>query len=471
MADDLDQLIRAAMKTLDEQVPSGYFEALPNQTLARLEGSSMQHGSSGTTENRDNVAAPPVMAPAEGEPVATQAKPIMDQQRDEDSGLHDIRNLAQSTKQRLSSRRSITSPPVADDVLASTSGSFKNIALPQPAKMVSLPSIDELPSKAEVLAAEKAAKEASKDAAKKAAKDAKAEKKADPVKAEAKAEAVAAVAPVEAKPVAAAAQRQAFSLPSQQKSSKGPIFALVGLGVAAAAGGVLYLQMTKSEQKADSAQVAASEASRPAAVAAPAAGSATTVTAQPIEVPPPAPPAAEPAKADEGVAAIAEPPKPADHADKKAKPTKGETKVVVEYKSPDAPANKAEPKKAAPKDQKPSGDEGEPSFDALLKEAGVSDQKKETKPKLDKKSLTGDDFKKGMGAVEAKAKSCYTGTQGTALVKLTVAPSGEISKMSVAGDFAGKPEASCIQGALKAATFPPWDGGPQSFTYAVLLSD
>ena len=73
MADDLDQLIRAAMKTLDDEVPSGYFEALPKQTLARLEGSSMQHGSSGTTENRDNVAAPPMMAAADGEPAPVAA--------------------------------------------------------------------------------------------------------------------------------------------------------------------------------------------------------------------------------------------------------------------------------------------------------------------------------------------------------------------------------------------------------------
>ena len=58
MPDDMDDQLRAAMKTLDEQVPSGYFEDLPNRTLARLEG-SMQHGSSGTTESRDNVAAPP----------------------------------------------------------------------------------------------------------------------------------------------------------------------------------------------------------------------------------------------------------------------------------------------------------------------------------------------------------------------------------------------------------------------------
>jgi len=106
----------------------------------------------------------------------------------------------------------------------------------------------------------------------------------------------------------------------------------------------------------------------------------------------------------------------------------------------------------------------------LLKEASVQD-KKNTKPKLDKKSLTGDDFKQGMSGVEDKAKACYKGTQGTALVKLTVGPTGKITKIAVAGDFAGKPEATCIAAALRGATFPPWDGGPQSFTYAVLLSD
>ena len=111
MPDDLDQLIRAAMKTLDEQVPSGYFEALPNQTLARLEGSSMQHGSSGTTTDARDTVVPPPLTTEAAEP-APAVKPIMDQDREEDSGLHDIRNLAQSTKQRLSNRR-ITSPAPA----------------------------------------------------------------------------------------------------------------------------------------------------------------------------------------------------------------------------------------------------------------------------------------------------------------------------------------------------------------------
>src|SRR4029079_9837035 len=76
MSDDLDDLLRAAMKTLDEQVPSGYFEVLPDQTLTRLEG-SMQFGQQPGTDKPTGQAQPPV-------------------EREEDSGLHDIRNLAAS---------------------------------------------------------------------------------------------------------------------------------------------------------------------------------------------------------------------------------------------------------------------------------------------------------------------------------------------------------------------------------------
>jgi len=196
----LDGLLRAAMKTLDDDVPSGYFDALPNRTLSRLEGSMQTtSGSSGT----DLSSATP--------PVDTIPVP-----RDEDSGLHDIRSLASSTKARLSVKRETANPPIADDIVA-TSGAFKNIALPQPAKMVSLPSLDELPSKAEVAAAEKAAKKSAKEA-----------KKEDVAVASAAASVEAPVAPA----------RQAFTLPSQQrKGSKGPLLAILGLGVAAAAGG------------------------------------------------------------------------------------------------------------------------------------------------------------------------------------------------------------------------------------------
>jgi hypothetical protein len=448
MPDDLDDLIRGAMKTLDEQVPSGYFEALPNQTLARLEGSSMQHGSSGTTDTnpRDAMVPPPVDA-------VVQAK-----ETDEDSGLHDIRNLAQSTKQRLSSRR-ITNSPVGndDDVLASSSGSFRNIALPQPAAMVSLPELADLPSKQEVIAADK-----------KAAKAAKAEKKA---------------VAIEEVATPVVEERAAFSLPSQQnKKSKAPLFAVLGLGVAAAAGGVIYMQMQKSENKAAPAvaQIDNTQSIAPAKAAAP------EPTVAPIE-----PPAKteeelkaeaelEKAKADalaaEQAAAAAaaneqkvEAPKVAT----KAAPHEKKGKASVEAKPEKTVETKAtDTKKPDTKAATTTGagGEAEPSFDALLKEAGVAD-KKEKKPVLEKKSLTADDFKKGMAAVTDKAQACYKGTQGTATVKLTIAPNGSISKVSVGGAFAGKPEAACVAAAVKGATFPPWDGGPQSFTYAYMLSD
>ena len=88
-----------------------------------------------------------------------------------------------------------------------------------------------------------------------------------------------------------------------------------------------------------------------------------------------------------------------------------------------------------------------------------------------KKSLSGDDIKAGMAGVAAKAQACYSGQQGTAAVKLTVAPSGQVQKVTVSGVFAGTPVGACVQAAVKSATFPPWDGGPQSFGYSYLLAE
>src|SRR4051812_33871959 len=105
MPDDLDNLLRAAMKTLDDQVPSGYFEALPNQALARLEG-SMQHDSSGTSTETRDAAVPPVVAATvttSSETMSASSSASLPSSPsssssgmkaaapEEDSGLHDIR--------------------------------------------------------------------------------------------------------------------------------------------------------------------------------------------------------------------------------------------------------------------------------------------------------------------------------------------------------------------------------------------
>src|SRR5262249_28886178 len=123
MADDIDDLLRRAMKSLDDHVPSGYFDDLPQRTLGRLEVSLMQTGSDQESSGATAGTPPP----------------------EEDSGLHDIRSLAQTTKQRISSRKITNSASPDDDVVANSSSGWKAVALPEPAKMISLPDVDDLP--------------------------------------------------------------------------------------------------------------------------------------------------------------------------------------------------------------------------------------------------------------------------------------------------------------------------------------
>lgn len=388
----------------------------------------------------------------------------MTKERDEDSGLHDIRSLASSTKLRLSSRRSTQNPVMTeDDVLASSSAGWKAVALPEPAKMVSLPELASLPSKAEVEAIDR-------DARAKAKAEAKAKKAAD------KEASAAAAAVTEAAPSASPALEaatSAASLPAigsriaaQQTGGRGKLYALVGVGLAAAAGAVLFVALDKKEDTSSS----LAYESKP---------SAPLKQRVATQLPDPAPAAieAEPvAAAGAAVEEIVEPapPPPADDKADDEKADRGAKKAKVhKVEIRDTPKQEKDPEPPPPpkKDEgKKPGEEGEPSFDALLKEAGVS-EKKVVKPKLDKKSLSGSDIKKGMGSVAGKAQGCYQGTQGTAAVKLTVAPSGQVEKVKVTGVFAGTPVAACVEAAVKSASFPPWDGGPQSFGYSYLLAE
>ena len=428
--DELDSALRGAMKVLDDEVPSGYFEALADRALTRLEGQSMD--TTQMTTGPRNADAPPPAAP-----------------REEDSGLHDIRNLAQSTKQRLSKK--ITAVPfVEDDPLATSSAGWKAVALPEPARMISLPELDQLPTKKQLKEQEKAA------AKKVAVAPAVVEAGDEPRKA-------AAVA------VPATAAASTFGAHLTQPRSKTPLYALVGVGLAAAAGGLIYVATRPSGTSAPAPMVAKAETPPPA------------VTAQPI-VPPPAP-AAVVTPIDPGSAAApAEVPAPtpppvevaAVETAKSKKPVSkapGKPEHRVEITNAGAPETKSAPTAPA-KAVKEAAKDGEPSFDDLLKEAGVKDgQKVAAKPKLDKKSLSSGDFKTGMSSIAGAAKACYAGTQGTASVKLSVGPDGHVSKASVTGAFAGTPVGSCVEAAVRGASFPAWDGGPQSFNYSFLLSD
>jgi len=415
--EELDAQLRGAMKVLDGEVPSGYFEARPSEVLSHLEAQSMDPTPTPTPRTNDL----PVTAA-----------------REEDSGLHDIKSLAQSTKQRLSKK--ITVPPVSDDdLLASSSAGWKAVALPEPAKMISLPELAELPSK-------KAIKEQQK-----------AEKKAAPV-----------VSIADAPTPAAAVEKPVIGAHlATPPKSKTPLYAAIGVGLAAAAGGLIYVA-TRGGSETKPAVVAKNDTPAPVAAAP---TPPPTPTATPIE-PPPAPAVAQ------VEAPVAAPPPAVDTAPaattgKKA-PAKAKGpdvhKVEITEKTA-APATKPAAAPTEKKVEKAAGKDGEPSFDDLLKEAGVKDQPKAQKPVLDKKSLSGGDFKAGMAGITAKAQACYAGTQGTAAVKLTVGPDGHVAKVSVSGPFAGTPVAACVEAAVRGASFPAWDGGPQSFGYSFLLSE
>ncbi len=457
MSDDLDNLLRRAMKTLDDQVPSGYFEGLPNRTLARLEDTGMQTQNSGTSQVN---------------PIESGATGVPPDDRDEDSGLHDIRSMASSTKLRLTSRRHSTMPPIDEDVLASSSAGWKAVALPEPAKMVSLPELGDLPAAREVSQKdkEKAAK-ADRASAKRVAK----ETKQPPVAVVAAPAIAVAVAVPEIEPVAdpharpmigaGFAQRQQKS----QSKSKAGLFVGLGLGLAAAAGGVFYMMEMKKSDEAAPAVAVADQASPPASqeiTATPmtaTAGSAAVVEPEPVAAPP------------GDSLAIATGTEATDEPDARAASkagAKSEKKKVDKKDSADAQEATKKPDVVAPQVKKPTTKEDgtEPSFEELLKEANIKDHKA-AKPKLDKKSLSSADIKSGMSAVAAKAQACFNGTQGTAQVKLTVAPSGKVEKVSVTGVFAGTPVASCVASAVKGATFSAWDGGPQSFGYSYLLAE
>ena len=469
MAEDLDDRLRAAMKTLDAEAPSGYFEALPEQLLAKLSTGEEVNMQQPGTPNREASSSP-----------TTNAPPVP---REEDSGLHDIRSLAQSTKQRL--KRTTGNQTVVskdDDVLASSSASWKNLALPQPAKMVSLPELDELPSKQEI------AKQA-KAAAKEAARAAKQEAKHEPVTPSGVYDS-ATGRTVEAGTAGAVEFKPAFSTYAAPKakpagtSHKGRNLALVGMGLAAAAGVTLFV-MTQNKDAHPTVAQSVAPAAAPAgngiaadklkqideATAKLNAEHAAQLAAE--ATPPPAP--VEAGSAATGAAA--------EEPTTTAVVTKAPVAVKPSAKHPATKGGKGkvEATTAAPAaeqkaDAKPGktagGGEGEKDkdFDALLKEAGVQD-KKAAKPKLDKKELSTEDFKKGMAAITSKAQACYKGTQGSANVKLVIAPSGQVSKVSVSGAFAGKPEADCVSAAVKGASFPAWDGPPQSFGYPILLSE
>lgn len=112
-----------------------------------------------------------------------------------------------------------------------------------------------------------------------------------------------------------------------------------------------------------------------------------------------------------------------------------------------------------------------PGQDATARDARKKAKTKSDKPAIASASLSQDDFARGMTAVAVQVRACGGGTRGSAVLQVSVSPSGRVATAKVSGVFAGTPVAACVERAVASATFPPWNGAPQTLGYSYLLAD
>lgn len=449
---DADDLVGRALRRLDDPAYLAQLTPFPPGGLEAMMMSESDHD-----PESDRPVAPPTAKPA-STPAVT-----------EDSGLHDIRALAQNTKQRIS-RRIPTVTESEDASWASTTGQLKAIALPEPARLVALP---ELPATT-------------------SAKD------LELVRATASA--------VEARgPVSAAEPTPITAAPRKRTALW---LGLGGVVAAAAAAAVVMSSGGGGKKKPAAEQVAAAPAAAPviepaapppppsaapmgaSGLAVAGAGSAAesdAVVATAAAGTPTTPPAvAAPARSDEGRAG--KPERAADDAGKdkpetdKDRPAGGTGKAATEPKpgAGDKQDSKvkagAGPGSAATTGGGPGGGGGgEKSIDDLLGDAtGGGKGGGDAAPKLEKKGLDGKDIKSGMGPIAGRAQACYDehGVAGHVKVKAVVDPSGKVTKVDAVGEFAGTPTGKCVAAAVLAgAKFPAWDGAPMTINYGYTLNE
>ena len=66
----------------------------------------------------------------------------------------------------------------------------------------------------------------------------------------------------------------------------------------------------------------------------------------------------------------------------------------------------------------------------------------------------------GLNGVRPKVQACYNQFKvpGTAMVTVVIGKSGKVTSSTVTGKFAGTPTGTCVEAAVKTASFPPSDG-------------
>jgi hypothetical protein len=129
--DELDQRLRAATSALAALAPAGRVDGLEAKVLAELADLDARGATAASQEY-------PMTSDTDPKPGSTTVTPPAVAPRTDDSGLHDIRSLAQDTKKRIS-RRITSQHDVDDRMLSASTSSLRAMALPEPAMLVALP--------------------------------------------------------------------------------------------------------------------------------------------------------------------------------------------------------------------------------------------------------------------------------------------------------------------------------------------
>ncbi len=265
----------------------------------------------------------------------------------------------------------------------------------------------------------------------------------------------------QARPAAAAdpVTTTAAAAAERTRSTGGPrltLIGLIGVGVAAAAGVMLFVSTRDETGSADKRAIESS----PAAGELMLSGSASPTARAQIAAAKPdaAPPTPSPSIASGSGSS-------AEGRDRKAKGAGA------------PPLSKAAPNRANPITAfQSTSDSAKPDEPAQRKRKTAGSVKGNVSPSkleatLDRTSLSADDITRGMTAVAGDARACSAGTGGVASLAVAVLPSGKVAEAVVSGPFAGTPVGRCVERAVRSATFPPWDGVLQRFEYRYQLSE
>jgi hypothetical protein len=423
---DVETELEHAFAELDAKIPDGYFESFSSKVAATLAATLETEASMQTRPNDANVTEEGASAP----PIAARAE---DNERDEHSGLHEIKELAQSARKRIARRSSESD--VEASLLASSSSALSAVVLPDP-------EVETIPP--------------------------------EPIAVESRSPVGAAIAP-----------RPSSGLPTW-------LWAAGGTGLIAAAIAVAML-VFGGEKDPDGTQVAAttpdesadSQAAPPPAEPEPDPAAAAAPSVAPLDDEA----ADDGEELEEDLSADAdetdaEPAAPGrvrsvknERGREAGKKERAKRAAVEKRKSdPDKDKNKAKPKEDEAEVKGATGGSEGGEIDDLLDQVagnpeGANKQKAVEEKSVDKKRLDTGDVRRAMGGVTGAVKRCQgkTGFSGRVSIKFSVNPSGKVSGVKASGGNAQVH--SCVVSAVKGARFPSFEPPAMSFRYSFLLDE